>query len=83
MGHVVGADSLKLALELDGTGEPIAGCLRHQDGSTQNFVGWLELTQALEAARHRPAGRAPTAAADAHEVATRASPRDASDLAPE
>jgi hypothetical protein len=42
------AGSLQLALELDLGTEPIAGRLRLPDGSSRGFVGWLELTQALE-----------------------------------
>ena len=42
---------LRLGLELDGAGEPISGRLRREDGSACEFVGWLELTRALDDAR--------------------------------
>ena len=44
-------DSITLGLELNRHEEPITGRLRKPDGATTPFVGWLELTQALEDAR--------------------------------
>jgi hypothetical protein len=38
-------------LELDGGDDPIRGRLRHGTETTQEFVGWLQLTRAVEDAR--------------------------------
>jgi hypothetical protein len=48
---VAEASTLELALELYLDAEPIAGRLRRSDGRSTEFVGWLELTHALEDAR--------------------------------
>jgi hypothetical protein len=46
-------EPVRLAVELDRGAEPIAGRLRRADGSTSEFIGWLELTQALEDAQRQ------------------------------
>jgi hypothetical protein len=42
---------VKLSLDLEPGVDPITGRLELADGSVRSFTGWLELTQALEAAR--------------------------------
>jgi hypothetical protein len=43
--------SVNLSLELEPGSDPIAGRVAGPDGTFAEFTGWLELTQALEAAR--------------------------------
>ncbi|MDQ3719624.1 MAG: hypothetical protein M3350_02405 [Actinomycetota bacterium] len=52
-------EPLRLDLELDRQGDAIAGRLRRQDGEQWRFIGWLQLTRALEEARRdeRPGHR--------------------------
>ena len=42
------SERIKLALDLDLASEPIEGEVRAAGGSSHLFVGWLELTAALE-----------------------------------
>ena len=46
------ADRLKLVLQLDRGAEPISGQLVREDRTSSQFVGWLELTRAIEDAQH-------------------------------
>jgi hypothetical protein len=46
---------IRLTLELTCGDEPISGRLRHPDGTTRDFVGWLELAQMLDEPRRRSA----------------------------
>jgi hypothetical protein len=50
-----GDPHVHIALELDPQAQPIAGRLLGADGTVREFVGWLELTQALEAEAQRSA----------------------------
>jgi hypothetical protein len=54
------AHPLRLALELERGAEPIAGCLSDEAGRRREFLGWLELTRALEEAWEESAGLAST-----------------------
>ena len=49
------SERIKLALDLDLASEPIEGEVRAAGGSVHLFVGWLELTAALEQAIRRDA----------------------------
>jgi hypothetical protein len=51
---------LRVALEFDGVAEPISGRILGDDGFSRDFVGWLELTRALEDARHGPPSGGPS-----------------------
>jgi hypothetical protein len=51
--------TIRLLIELDPVAVPIAGTLQRQpDGDVQPFIGWLQLTENLEAIR-RSATRHP------------------------
>lgn len=43
---------VSLQLFVDPASDPISGSLIHPDGRRQRFSGWIELTAALEEARH-------------------------------
>ena len=68
---------LRLVLELEGAGDPIAGRLRRGRGRAVPFTGWLELITAVEAARadapgpppDRPGSRPPPGPRDGHDDA--------------
>lgn len=49
----------RLELELDVETEPIAGRLRGDDGDTEPFSGWLDLTRAIELRIERARGAVP------------------------
>jgi hypothetical protein len=44
--------SVSVALHLDPASDPISGSVVYPDGRTLAFAGWIELTAALEGARH-------------------------------
>jgi hypothetical protein len=44
--------SVSVALHLDPASDPISGSVVYPDGRKLAFAGWIELTAALEGARH-------------------------------
>jgi hypothetical protein len=44
--------TVSVGLYLDRTSDPISGSLVYPDGRRRPFAGWIELTAALEEARH-------------------------------
>jgi hypothetical protein len=44
--------SVSVALHLDPASDPISGSVVYPDGRTLAFAGWIELTAALDGARH-------------------------------
>ena len=44
--------TVSVGLYLDPTSDPISGSLVYPDGRRLPFAGWIELTAALEEARH-------------------------------
>jgi len=50
------AEALPLELWIEPGSEPIAGWLAHPGGERQPFGGWVELTAAIESARHELTG---------------------------
>lgn len=43
--------SVKVSVELQAGAEPVAGTVQVEGGPTQPFIGWIELTHAIERAR--------------------------------
>ena len=49
-------DSIRVRIEIDGATGPIAGSVRVAQGASWRFSGWVQLLDALEAARGDGAG---------------------------
>jgi hypothetical protein len=45
---VAQGNPIRVELELDSDGDPIAGCLRHEEGGQVGFSGWMVLISALK-----------------------------------
>jgi hypothetical protein len=43
--------TIKVSVELEPGAEPLAGTIQVQDGTPRPFIGWIELTHAIEGAR--------------------------------
>lgn len=56
LGDLTDQSPVKIILEIDRAADPITGRLQRKDGPIAEFTGWLELTQALEAAMRDATG---------------------------